>query len=206
MLAQKAQQRQQRQPKDGEIIAGYLCEQLGAQTFEPIGADGFQDLGPGRVEVGLDKGRVQWPHGQVRRFPVVPNPCTAANHADRRYQGMGLAGERAQVCDGSGLVRRFVEPAALAFENLVGADDQRARRESRYLDGREFGQGFGGGSRIGLLSAQRGFDFRLVDPCGLRAKMQARVLQELAGHKHLGTTQRYIDVNDDMLRKAVEVF
>ena len=32
------------------------------------------------------------------------------------------------------------------------------------------------------------------------------VLQELAGHKHLGTTQRYIDVNDDMLRKAVEVF
>ena len=34
----------------------------------------------------------------------------------------------------------------------------------------------------------------------------ARVLQELAGHKHLGTTQRYIDVNDDMLRKAVEVF
>lgn len=26
----------------------------------------------------------------------------------------------------------------------------------------------------------------------------------LAGHKHLGTTQRYIDVNDEMLRKAVE--
>ena len=35
--------------------------------------------------------------------------------------------------------------------------------------------------------------------------ISARVLQELAGHKHLGTTQRYIDVNDDMLRKAVEV-
>ena len=35
--------------------------------------------------------------------------------------------------------------------------------------------------------------------------ISARVLQELAGHKHLGTTQRYIDVNDDMLRKAVEL-
>ncbi len=34
----------------------------------------------------------------------------------------------------------------------------------------------------------------------------ARVLQELAGHKHLGTTQRYSDVNYDMLKKAVEVF
>ncbi len=28
---------------------------------------------------------------------------------------------------------------------------------------------------------------------------------ELAGHKHLGTTQRYIEVNDDMKRAAVEV-
>ncbi len=28
---------------------------------------------------------------------------------------------------------------------------------------------------------------------------------ELAGHKHLGTTQRYIYVNDEMKRAAVEV-
>lgn len=33
----------------------------------------------------------------------------------------------------------------------------------------------------------------------------ARVLQELAGHKHLNTTQRYIDINDDMLHKATEL-
>ena len=26
---------------------------------------------------------------------------------------------------------------------------------------------------------------------------------ELAGHKHLGTTQRYIEVNDEMKRAAV---
>ncbi|WP_413916915.1 tyrosine-type recombinase/integrase [Candidatus Skiveiella danica] len=29
------------------------------------------------------------------------------------------------------------------------------------------------------------------------------VLQELAGHRHLTTTQRYIDVNDDMKRSAL---
>ncbi len=28
---------------------------------------------------------------------------------------------------------------------------------------------------------------------------------ELAGHKHLSTTQRYISVNDEMKRAAVEV-
>ena len=37
------------------------------------------------------------------------------------------------------------------------------------------------------------------------ANTPIRVLQELAGHKYIGTTQGYIDVNDDMLRKAVEL-
>ena len=32
-----------------------------------------------------------------------------------------------------------------------------------------------------------------------------RVLMSLAGHKHLSTVQRYIDVNDDMKRSAVEL-
>lgn len=32
-----------------------------------------------------------------------------------------------------------------------------------------------------------------------------RVLMNLAGHKNISTTQRYIDINDGMLRKAVEL-
>jgi len=35
--------------------------------------------------------------------------------------------------------------------------------------------------------------------------VSARVLQELAGHRHLGTTQRYIDINDDIKKRAVEL-
>lgn len=34
--------------------------------------------------------------------------------------------------------------------------------------------------------------------------VSAKVIMTLAGHKHLSTTQRYIDVNDEMLRNAVE--
>lgn len=32
-----------------------------------------------------------------------------------------------------------------------------------------------------------------------------KVIMELAGHKHLSTTQRYIEVNDEMKRAAIEV-
>jgi integrase/recombinase XerD len=35
--------------------------------------------------------------------------------------------------------------------------------------------------------------------------VSAKVLMTLAGHKHLSTTQRYIDVNDKMLLEAVEL-
>lgn len=36
------------------------------------------------------------------------------------------------------------------------------------------------------------------------AGVSPKVIMTLAGHKHLTTTQRYIDVNDEMLRRAVE--
>ena len=35
--------------------------------------------------------------------------------------------------------------------------------------------------------------------------ISAKVIMELAGHKHLGTTQRYIDVNDEMKTYAVNL-
>ncbi|MTV37373.1 tyrosine-type recombinase/integrase [Duganella radicis] len=35
--------------------------------------------------------------------------------------------------------------------------------------------------------------------------VSAKVLMTLAGHKHMSTTQRYIDVNDAMLAQAVEL-
>jgi integrase/recombinase XerD len=35
--------------------------------------------------------------------------------------------------------------------------------------------------------------------------VSVRVLMSLAGHRSISTTQAYIDVNDDMKRKAVEL-
>ncbi|MBF9234443.1 tyrosine-type recombinase/integrase [Microvirga alba] len=37
------------------------------------------------------------------------------------------------------------------------------------------------------------------------AGISSKAIMLLAGHKHLSTTQRYIDVNDEMMRSAVEI-
>lgn len=49
-------------------------------------------------------------------------------------------------------------------------------------------------------SGRRGFITKLA-----HSGVSAKVIMELAGHKHLGTTQRYIEVNDEMKRAAVEI-
>jgi integrase/recombinase XerD len=59
--------------------------------------------------------------------------------------------------------------------------------------------------RVGLVgcsshSGRRSFITKLAS-----VGVSARVLQELAGHRNLATTQRYIDVTDAMKRRAVEL-
>ena len=49
-------------------------------------------------------------------------------------------------------------------------------------------------------SGRRWFISRLA-----HSGISAKVIMQLAGHKHLTTTQRYIEVNDDLMRAAVEV-
>ena len=49
-------------------------------------------------------------------------------------------------------------------------------------------------------SGRRGFITKLA-----HSGVSAKVIMELAGHKHLGTTQKYIEVNDEMKRAAVEI-
>lgn len=49
-------------------------------------------------------------------------------------------------------------------------------------------------------SGRRWFITRLA-----HAGVSAKVIMELAGHRNMSTTQRYIEVRDDMLRAAVEL-
>ena len=52
----------------------------------------------------------------------------------------------------------------------------------------------------GIDGGSRQFVTQLAD-----RGINARLVQVLARHKHLSTTQRYIDVNENALRNAVEL-
>jgi integrase/recombinase XerD len=49
-------------------------------------------------------------------------------------------------------------------------------------------------------SGRRSFISKLV-----HNGVSPKIIMTLAGHKHMTTTQRYIDVNDEMLRTAVNL-
>ena len=49
-------------------------------------------------------------------------------------------------------------------------------------------------------SGRRGFITKLA-----HSGVSAKVIMELAGHKHLVTTRRYIEVNDEMKRATVKI-
>ena len=55
-------------------------------------------------------------------------------------------------------------------------------------------------TRIGLLVQPESIITRLANK-----GVGVRLLAALAGHSHISTTQRYIDVNSEQLSKAVEL-
>lgn len=59
---------------------------------------------------------------------------------------------------------------------------------------------FAGVSGASSHSGRRAFITKLA-----HSGISAKVIMTLAGHKHLSTTQRYIEVNDEMLRSATNI-
>ena len=100
-------------------------------------------------------------------------------------------------------IRRYLEslPALPAPETAL-VPSQKGRRFSANTLCQLFGELYRKAGIDGATShnGRRSFITKLA-----HSGISAKVIMELAGHKHLSTTQRYIEVNDEMKRAAVEV-
>ncbi len=92
-------------------------------------------------------------------------------------QAVGAATEAPQVPGGLNRIGRLVEPCALAFEDLVGADHQGPGMACRYRSGLRLGQGQGGG--LDRFGTQAVLDRGFVDGGGVADMIDARVGQNL---------------------------
>src|SRR3546814_4876880 len=75
MAAKEAQQRQQRQTEDGEIVALDPAEELRPEPFELIGADRQKGIVADPVQVVLQEGVAERPHRQPRPRDMMPQHC-----------------------------------------------------------------------------------------------------------------------------------
>lgn len=129
--------------------------------------------------------------GQVREQILLKASYTKGNQARTVFVGSKLRKE----------LTRFQASAAVATAEAPLLLTQKRTPFSANTLCQLFGTlykcaGITGGSSH---SGRRSFITKLA-----HSGVSPKVIMTLAGHKHLGTTQRYIDVNDEMLRKAVE--
>lgn len=129
--------------------------------------------------------------GHVREQILLKASYTKGNQARTVFVGTKLGKELARY--------RAKHPNAAAEAPLL-LTQKRTQFSANTLC-QLFGQlyqraGIAGGSSH---SGRRSFITKLA-----HSGVSAKVIMTLAGHKHLSTTQRYIEVNDEMLRKAVE--
>ena len=124
MLAtQKAEQGQERQAQNGEVIALDPLEQMHAQAFELIGADALGHGFPRFVQIGRDVGFAQLTASSSAR------PRPSRTRSCRRARPQWPSAARGSVRTARGFARpplpgrRLVEETIAQRQGLVGADD-----------------------------------------------------------------------------------
>src|SRR5207244_3594222 len=132
---QEPEQREQRKPQNGEMVALDLLEQMAAKRLELVAPDARRHSRAGRVEIGVEEALRQRPHGEPRHVRMAEHYAAIARDRDRRMQLMGPAAERAQLLARRLAVLRLGETGAAQRERLVGADDE-AARDARACDAR----------------------------------------------------------------------
>jgi integrase/recombinase XerD len=131
--------------------------------------------------------------GQVKDQIVLEAAITKSNETRRIFVGVNLKRELAEYRHTFG---KYIKPASpllitnkgKAFSANILCQTFGALYKKAGIDG------------ASSHSGRRWFITKLA-----HNGVSPKVIMELAGHKNLSTTQRYIDVNDDMMRKAVEV-
>ncbi len=109
------------------MIALDMGEQLYSHPLDPIRANRCQHLVAGFVQIVAKKFIGEGSHGQARPIHMPPETQTIARRGHGADETMSAIAQLSQRLQSLCSVGRFIEPVALAFQNLIGADNEIAR-------------------------------------------------------------------------------
>ncbi len=95
-------------------------------------------------------------------------------------QSVTAATKRPQRFRGGGEIRWLIEPMAITFQDLIGADDQGPWDAGGDFSGLGVGQDGGGGFHITVLTTHALFNFHLVNGRGFASVANTGVIQDVA--------------------------
>ncbi len=128
-------------------------------------------------------------HEQLRLSAAV----TKGGHARVVFMNARLRREIEQFLSSLSAAPDLKQPVLITQKSTAFSANTMCQLMRSWYDG----AGLNGGSSH---SGRRWFITRLA-----HAGISPKAIMMLAGHRHLSTTQRYIDVNEEMMRAAVEV-
>lgn len=125
--AQEGEQRQQRQAQDGRMLAFDRFEQVNSRPFQPIGAHGGRDVIALKFEIVFQKRVRKAAHGQPRFGHVMPENAVILPAGDGSHEHVYAATQAPQLYPSRVHIHGLLEPAVIAYQQLVAADHQRLR-------------------------------------------------------------------------------
>lgn len=131
--------------------------------------------------------------GRVREQLRLSAAVTKGGHARVVFMNARLRCEIEQLRSSLSAAPDLRQPVLVTQKRTAFSPNTLCQLMRRFYDQ----AGLDGGSSH---SGRRWFITRLA-----HAGISSKAIMMLAGHRHLSTTQRYIDVNDEMMRAAVEV-
>ncbi len=128
---QIAQQREQRQPENHEVIALDALEQLDPEPLELIRPHARCDRRPGCGEIGIQERVRELPHRQSCDLAVLEQHAAVVHERDGAVQRVGLAAQRHELRARRRHVTRFGKPSLGQRQSLIGAQHQSSRQTLR---------------------------------------------------------------------------
>src|SRR6185312_12304947 len=157
---EESEQRQQRKPKNGEVIAVNPIKQMDADALELVAADAGERGVAGHVEIIFEIAVGKIAHLQLCSVDARKKLRSVPDEREGRMQFMSAAAQIAQLVAGGGAIDRLGEALGAARESLVRAQNNATRQRRR--DGRRLGAGQMARDGGRILDAGLGFDGALV--------------------------------------------